>query len=93
MDKRTNKQTNESPPELYRTLSPSGPLPKKRDREERETQTDRETDKQTNRQTNCHRARNVRDDEKFNDLQKFRKGSRRQKEEVEKKKEEMEFFI
>ena len=27
--KRTNKWTNKSPPLLYRTLSPSGPLPKK----------------------------------------------------------------
>ena len=28
-DKRTNEQTNESPPVFYRTSSPSGPLPKK----------------------------------------------------------------
>ena len=29
MDGRTNKRTNKSPPVIYRTLSPSGPLPKK----------------------------------------------------------------
>ena len=28
-DKRTNGMTNESPPVFYRTLSPSGPLPKR----------------------------------------------------------------
>ena len=28
-NKRTNKRTNESPPVFYRTLSPSGPLPKR----------------------------------------------------------------
>ena len=30
---RTNEWTNESPPVFYRTSSPSGPLPKKRERE------------------------------------------------------------
>ena len=29
--KRTNEQTNESPPVFYRTSSPSGPLPKRYD--------------------------------------------------------------
>ena len=32
-DGQTDERTNESPPVFYRTLSPSGPLPKKRKKE------------------------------------------------------------
>ena len=46
MDERMDKRTNESPPVFYRTLSPSGPLPKKEGKNRRNVEEKKETKKE-----------------------------------------------